>query len=482
MGMKEDFKEVLIDGITDMIFVHKVENNKEFRYQFINNAAMKRLGLTRDILGLTIREVEAKEKADFLYEHYKNAVLKESSYTYEDSYEDNESLGEKKYSETILTPLFDEQGLVERVVAVVRDITKERAALTHVKEMVNQLAESNERYHSLFFHNTDGIFILNKTGYITDGNNASEIITGYKPTELFGKLFIDLVETDDISLLDDLIDEAVNSENNNRNLIIRNKDGDLLNIILKIVPLFIDGVVIGFYGILKDVTEHMKSIEKLEESEKRFRIIAENATDLITLINKNGEITYISPSYKNVLGYHHQEYLGKHFIHNINPDDLGRVIEVVGKSIQSGEPFTVEFRQKNANEDMVWCESIGRPVFNHNNRFQDLVVLTRDISLRKDYESKLKYFAFHDALTELPNRLLFNERFAIAKEQFLIKDNGLALVILDIDHFKMVNDTYGHDVGDAVIKEFSSRIKESVRDHDTVARLGGDEFVILPRE
>ncbi|MGM9948859.1 MAG: diguanylate cyclase domain-containing protein [Lysinibacillus sp.] len=473
------FKEVLMDGFTDMIFVHKVENEEEFRFLFVNKAAMRRLHVTDEILGLTIKEVETKEKAAFLYEQYRYVVAHKTSYTYEDSYEENGGLGATYYSETILTPLFDEQGSVDRIVAVVRDITKEKAALSYVKEMVSSLAESDERYHSLFFHNPDGIFILNKKGYITDGNEAIESITGYKVTELVGKSFADLIDTDDASLLDKIIDEAVTGTHKNSDLVIKSKDGNLSNIILKVIPLFIDGDVIGLYGILKDVTEHMKNIEELEESEENFRIIAENAHDLITLINRAGEITYVSPSYKTILGHDYKEYIGKHFSHNIHPNDLGRLIDSAVKSMQSGKPFTIEFRQKNAAEEMVWCESIGKPVFNHKNKFQHLVVLTRDINSRKEYELKLKHFAYHDSLTGLPNRILFKERFAVAKEHFLKNNNGLAFIMLDIDLFKTINDTYGHEIGDMVIKEFGLRIKESIRGHDTVARLGGDEFVVL---
>lgn len=473
--MEKFYKEVLMNGIKDMIFILEVVNN-DFRFQFINTAAMERLNLSNQIIGSSIMDIEPMEKAKFLYKQYSKVVESQKSYTYEDVYEEN---GIKYYAETDLSPYFDEKGTVDRIIAVVRDITHERNALSNAMEMISGLAESNERYHSLFFHNTDGIFILNKMGYITDGNEASEHITGYKIKELFGKPLKELLDKEDTGNFDNLINKALKGTNQSGDLIFKNKNGDQVNIIFKIIPLIIDEKIIGLYGILKDVTEQLQSINKLEESEKRFRIIAENAHDLITLVNKDEEITYVSPSYKNILGYYHQEYLKKSFLHNVHVDDQERLVEIVRNSISSGEPFTIQFRQKNAEGDMIWCESIGNPVFNHNNTFQHLVVLTRDITLRREYESKLKYFAYHDSLTDLPNRLFFKEQFAFAKEQFLTNNTPLALILLDIDHFKLINDTYGHDTGDAVIKEFGSRIKSSIRDHDMVARLGGDEFVIL---
>lgn len=473
--MEKFYKEVLLNGIKDMVFILKVVND-DFLFQFINTAAMERLNLSNRIVGSSIMDIEPKEKAKFLYNQYSKVVEIQNSYSYKDVYEEN---GKKYYAETVLSPFFDEKGTVDQIIAVVRDITHERNALTNAMEMLSGLAESNERYHSLFFHNTDGIFILNKMGYITDGNEASEHITGYKIRELFGKSLKELIDKEDTGNFDNLINEAVKGTNQSGSLLFNNKNGKQVNIIFKIIPLFIDEKIIGLYGILKDVTEQIQSINKLEESEKRFRIIAENAHDLITLINKDGEITYVSPSYKNILGYYHQEYLNKSFLHNVHADNQERLLEIVHNSISSGEPFTIQFRQKNAEGYMIWCESIGNPVFNHKNNFQHLVVLTRDITLRREYESKLKYFAYHDSLTDLPNRLFFKEQFALAKEQFLTSNTPLALILLDIDYFKLINDTYGHDTGDAVIKEFGSRIKSTIRDHDMLARLGGDEFVIL---
>ena len=473
--MEKFYQEVLMNGIKDMVFILKVVNG-DFRFQFVNTAAMERLNLSNLIIGSSMLDIEPKEKAKFLYKQYSQVVDSKKSYTYEDIYEES---GKKYYAETVLSPFFDENGAVDQIIAVVRDTTQERNTLSHAMEMISSLAESNERYHSLFFHNTDGIFVLNKMGYITDGNEASEHITGYKIKDLFGKPLKELVDKEDSGNFEHLINEALKGTNQSGDLIFKNKDGEQVNIIFKIIPLLIDEKIIGLYGILKDVTEQIQSINKLEESEKRFRIIAENAHDLITVVNKDGEITYVSPSYKKILGYCNQEYIEKSFLHNVHTEDQERLVEVVSKSIYTGEPFTIQFRQKNAEGNMIWCESIGNPVFNHHNAFQYLVVLTRDITLRREYEAKLKYFAYHDSLTNLPNRLYFKEQFAFAKEQFLTNHTPLALILLDIDHFKQINDNYGHDTGDAVIKEFGSRIKAAIRDHDIAARLGGDEFVIL---
>lgn len=476
--MEFSFREILLNGIDDMVFIVKVEN-QNFRYEFLNNSAMQGLGLNKSIIGLTFKEVLPKEKAEFLYKKYHEVLIKKESITYEDSYRKKEHIGEKHYAQVKLTPIFDGNSSCIRIVSVVRDITKEKAALTYVKEMVNRIAESNERYQSLFTHNPDAIVTMDKKGFITDGNAMVSNITGFEKMEILGKSFKDFIYGDKTPLKK-AINETLTGMPTSGEYLLKNKIGDLITISLKIVPLILEKEVIGLYGIFKDITEVTKNIERLEESEKRFRIISENAQDLITLVNSDGKIIYVSPSYNTLLGYSHKEYIEKHLHHNVHPEDLEKINETIKYSIKNGVPFQMEFRQhSNTVKEWIWCESIGKPVFNNKNKFQHLVILTRDITLRKEFESKLMHFAYHDSLTGLPNRLLFSEKFKIAKSQFLQNNDGLAIMILDIDRFKYINDTYGHDVGDSAIKEFGFRIRENVRDLDTVARLGGDEFIIL---
>jgi diguanylate cyclase (GGDEF)-like protein/PAS domain S-box-containing protein len=471
--------QILMDGISEMFFVLKVDNSRNFRYEFINKTAMKRLGLNQNIIGLTIEEVFPKEKACYFIKQYRKVVEHGKKIVYEDSYREEGYLNKKYYSETTLNPLFDENGKCNRIVALVRDITKERAALFYIKDMVKKLMESNERYQSLFSHNPDGILTLDKRGFITNGNLAIESITGYNVIDLVGKSFKDIMNNNSKLSIDEIYKEAIMGNQQNRDLVLVNKQGKLINISLKVIPLIIDQEVLGLFATFKDITKQLQNIEKLEESEKRFRIIAENAHDLITLINNEGKIIYVSPSYRSILGYNHKEYIGNFFYHNVHENDVKELTKKFKDSIDRGIPIKTEFRQYNNEGDWIWCESISKPVFNQKKEFQHLVVLTRDITLRKEYEDKLRYFAYHDSLTGLPNRLFFNKKFNIAKEKFLQNKDGLALIILDIDYFKLINDNYGHDIGDSVIKEFSNRIKQSVREIDTVARLGGDEFIVL---
>lgn len=473
--MKMSFDKVVMDGISDMVFLLRVENDADFIYEYLNRSAIEKTGLT-NVIGSSIRDVYPPERAKFLCNHYMNVVINRKKMIFEDTYI-SES-GDRFFSEITLSPILNNEGVCHFVIAIVKDSTLEKRALLEVQDTLNKLSESNEYYESLFLHNTDGILLFDLNGMIIKSNKAVEEILGYSSVDVIGKSFEEIIGKDSKSL-DYLVLQGVSGNTNANTIVLQHKTGREVDISFKIVPLIVREKVVGIYGILKDITELIKAAEKLEKSEKRFRIMTENAYDLITLINHEGTITYVSPSYERILGYRHTDFIGKHLLHNINPEDIDSLKEKIDNSIQTGEAFNAVFRQYNYDGELLWFESNGRPVFDHKGKFEYLVVQTRDISLRKEYESKLKYFAFHDSLTGLPNRLLFDEEFLAVKENLQKTKDRLAIIMLDIDHFKSINDTFGHDIGDLVIKEFSQRIRKSIRDFDIVARLGGDEFIIL---
>ena len=246
------------------------------------------------------------------------------------------------------------------------------------------------------------------------------------------------------------------------------------------------GTCTEIIAIVKDITaekhaqnEAREKEEQLQESHANLRIITENAHDLITLLDEKGMIIYTSPSYKKILGFDREEFIGKPFLHNVYPDDTPILEDWINRSINDGQSFNVQFRQYNQAKKLKWFESIGTPVFDLDQHLKHLVVLTRDITLKKEYEDQLTYFANYDPLTRLPNRRLLNKKFEKVIRD--MQENGalFAVIMMDIDYFKSINDQLGHDVGDRVIQEFGERICKGIRANDMAARLGGDEFILL---
>lgn len=248
---------------------------------------------------------------------------------------------------------------------------------------------------------------------------------------------------------------------------------------VKLTPIDFNNQIQGVYAIIKDMSAEHTAKQALIESEERFRLIAENSYDLISLLDDHGKIVYASPSYGYLLGYPVEFFENKLLSEIVFKSDHTLLEQAIRDAVTKQVSFTVDCRIANRLNDWLWFELNGQPVFTRNHQFKHLVIVGRDITDRKKYEERLKVLAYHDSLTELPNRRLFQDRLEQVIATYERKHQPFAIMMLDLDDFKCVNDQMGHDVGDEVMKEFGKRLQQSVREMDTVARLGGDEFIIL---
>lgn len=477
---KEQFlNNVLLNGIQDMIYIMKVTEKGDFIYHFINHAVIKYAGLTNDIIGKTFHEVLESEKADFLFEKYEQALLTKDCVVYEDLYPS--PLGEKRYGENVLTPLFDDHQNCTHIVAVVKDITERKIAEAAAEKAREMLLEGKQRYQSLFDYNLDGVLAIDRQGIVVACNRSLTNITGNTEENLIGKHYTKIILPEDVHKVEKYFEIAINGILEEFSIRMRSKTGKEIEMIVKLTPIIVNKQTVGIYAICKDITEQIKILNKYTESENKFEIIAEYSGDLITMLDKDGKITYVSPSYRDVLSYEQVEYLGREFHHNVHPEDIDALKISFEQSKSSGKPWIAQFRQKHRSMGWVWSELKGSPVYDYNKDFKQMVVLSRDISLRKNYEDKLKYFAYHDSLTGLPNRRYFNMQLKEALDDYSTTGEKFAVIIMDLDRFKEINDTFGHDIGDKSISEFAFRVGRQIRDFDTLARLGGDEFVLLVR-
>jgi diguanylate cyclase (GGDEF)-like protein/PAS domain S-box-containing protein len=214
-------------------------------------------------------------------------------------------------------------------------------------------------------------------------------------------------------------------------------------------------------------------------SEVRFASLVQNASDLITVLSADNTILYQSPSIERVLGYTPDEVTGRPFDLLLHPDEHGRLLRRLTDGARArgrSEVIDCLLAHKDGSlrhfeilhTDLVADRAVGGIVLNG-----------RDVSERKAFEEQLAHQAFHDPVTHLANRALFNERVRHAVARTLREGMGMAVLFVDLDDFKTVNDSLGHAVGDRVLLEVAQRIAGSVRAADTAARFGGDEFAIL---
>ena len=227
-----------------------------------------------------------------------------------------------------------------------------------------------------------------------------------------------------------------------------------------------------------------REASSIRASERRFRGLVQNTSDMILICAAPGAITYQSPAAGSIWGYPADGLLGVSLIALIHPDDQPAAQEVWEQVRQSppdgDEGATRSTGLRLRDQDGTWrqAELVVTNLL-HDPAVDGLVVTIRDVTERKAFEQQLMQQAFYDALTGLPNRVLFRDRFEQALVRAARQGNVVGLLFLDLDNFKLVNDGLGHQTGDRLLTEAAARLRSCIRAQDTVARLGGDEFVII---
>jgi diguanylate cyclase (GGDEF)-like protein/PAS domain S-box-containing protein len=227
-----------------------------------------------------------------------------------------------------------------------------------------------------------------------------------------------------------------------------------------------------------DISESKRLEEALREQEAFFHLIAENLSDFIAVLDPEGRRLYNSPSYHQFFGSV-SDLHGTNSFAEIHPDDRERVTQVFMETVRSGEGRQIDYRFVLADGSIREMESRGSVIKNKAGQVDRVVVVSHDVTERKRLQERVHQMAFHDPLTRLPNRRLFGDRLSQALSASSRSACYGALMFLDLDNFKPLNDAYGHDVGDLLLIQVADRLKCCVREMDTVARFGGDEFVVM---
>ncbi len=229
--------------------------------------------------------------------------------------------------------------------------------------------------------------------------------------------------------------------------------------------------------------------QRLKASERLHRYLVESSPDLIFTLDAEGRFSYINPRVKQLLGFERGTLIRRPFTTLVMPEDVDRICSLLSlPSTMPGESFNVELRlRRNRGElapvepDSLTVSLTGIPMLSQQGerRVVGLYGVARDISERKRAEEIISFQAYHDQLTHLPNRVLFKDRLELAITQAQRRTGALAVMFVDVDRFKLVNDTYGHAEGDLLLRAIASRLSSTLRRGDTLARLGGDEFTVL---
>ncbi|THB80347.1 MAG: EAL domain-containing protein [Desulfobacteraceae bacterium] len=338
--------------------------------------------------------------------------------------------------------------------------------------------ESEERFRSLVETTSDWIWEVNAQGVYTYVSPRIHAILGYTPEEIIGKTPFDLMpdtEKDRISKVFTGIIESrqpfSSLENTNRH-----KNGHLVILETSGIPFFDDAdELLGYRGIDRDVTQRKRYEEALLLTESVFT----NTIEGIAITDKNGTIQRVNQAFCDITGYSGAEAVGQNprILKSDRHDDafyqeMWR--DLLEKGQWSGEIWN---RRKDGSAYPEWL-SISS-ITDSSGEITNFISLFHDVSEKKNKEEQLQFLAYHDPLTKLPNRTLLYDRIKVALRNAKRNNSKLALLYMDIDNFKNINDSYGHPFGDEFLCRVKDRIKSVCRETDTFARYGGDEFVIV---
>jgi diguanylate cyclase (GGDEF)-like protein/PAS domain S-box-containing protein len=218
---------------------------------------------------------------------------------------------------------------------------------------------------------------------------------------------------------------------------------------------------------------------QLRRSEERFRSLVRNSIDVQMIVAADGTIRYESAAVERVLGHRVEDRVGRNAFVDLHPDDRDWAQQMLGDVVRvPGSQVAAEVRVRHADKSWVVIEAVAKNLLD-DPAVGGIVVNYRDVTARKTLEDELKRQAFHDSLTGLANRALFADRLQHAISRAERAPTALAVLFIDLDDFKTVNDSLGHSEGDLLLTEVAERLRAGVRAGDTIARMGGDEFAVL---
>jgi diguanylate cyclase (GGDEF)-like protein/PAS domain S-box-containing protein len=392
--------------------------------------------------------------------------------------------GTRFWANVVLTALRDPNGALRGYGKVTRDLTERHLAdleLRASEERLRLMVDGVEDY---------AILSLSPDGYIASWNSGAERIKGYSAEEIIGAHFSVFYGPEDRSagLPERLLAQARAERHVEHEGWRLRKDGSRFWANVVLTALYQeDGALRGYGKVTRDLTERYFSELDLRASEERFRVAFEHAAVPISTVSLEGEtfgeLLSVNPAYGEMLGLSARELVGQDLAALVHPDDLELGLTAPLRRLARGETQRVQFERRYVRADGVIVSTlVSDAVFTDVSGRRVALGQILDISERKRFEQQLLHLADHDALTGLFNRRRFEFELKRLLEYVQRFGGGGAVLSLDLDGFKYVNDSLGHAAGDELVTRLAGAAKRSLRKTDVIARIGGDELaVILPK-
>ena len=391
-------------------------------------------------------------------------IKKISDYKYHDS--ENNKYMMISMSSTVL----DER---DAMLVIAEDISEQERLLQSEKE-------SKSKIDAILQNVFDGIITYDDQGCVKSLNRSSEKMFECVGGEVIGR-HVSVIIEQGVKQQDGI--NSINQGGNNckwmfavgqKDATGKRKTGESFPVELSVNKITESDELI-YTAVIRDMT----SREEAERKMKSLSSAIEQTADSVIITNKYGLVTYVNPAFEEMTGYCKHEVMGgKPSIIKSGTHDK-KFYKNLWSTIKNGDVFIDVFVNRKKDGELYYEEKTITPLVDENGDIIQYVSTGKNITERMQAQERLNFIAHHDALTNLPNRMLLVERMSQAIKRARWHRGILALLFIDIDRFKNVNDTLGHYIGDELLKKVAVRLHESVREGDTVARLGGDEFGIL---
>ena len=314
------------------------------------------------------------------------------------------------------------------------------------------------------------LVVTDADGRILFANHHAQALTGYGPEEMIGRSV-------ELLIASELLEIAPGTQ---VETVCRTRGGELpVEVRLGEIAGPRSLVIIG----LRDASEIRAGREARFEAEAKYRTLVEQIPAVVYLdpVDEDSDSIYVSPQVVTLLGISQHEWLSDPYSwrRHVHPDDIDRVWQEYQLAFRANTKLDHEYRMVHEDGTVRWVLEQAYPVSDERGEPWLIQGVIFDISARKAAEEQVAFLAYHDKLTGLPNRALFEEMLEGAISRARRHDLGVGVIFLDLDNFKLVNDSLGHAAGDKLLADLAERLRECTRDTDVVARQGGDEFLVL---
>jgi diguanylate cyclase (GGDEF)-like protein/PAS domain S-box-containing protein len=350
----------------------------------------------------------------------------------------------------------DEKGWARRVLVVMRE-----------------LGLRDNRYRQIVENLHEGLWLMDRNHRISYVNQTLCDMLGYAQDEMMGH---DVAEFQSQPVSRSR--EKLESEGKQGvfDTVLRHKDGSVMEVRV------LSAAMQDAQGRFEGVVEGIIDIAEQKARELRLKILSnavEQSGSMVMITDQLGNIEYVNSSFCGITGYGPDDVLGKN-ARILRPEDADmELISDMWATVSGGKDWHGEWRNMKKDGSFYWSSVSVSPIINESGQISHYVSVSEDITEQKATQFKMEQLAYVDSLTGLANRILFRDRLEQALKNIQRKQSRAALLYLDLDQFKRINDSLGHDVGDALLMQVAERLRNCVRHQDTVARMGGDEFVIL---